>query len=269
MPDEPKWSLSTIPEVVSKWLAAMSLFSFMLGVIYQTAYWSQFDVNVMSYMGLQDVIRVSIVPLAIIGAATFVSAAMTRILGLELFIALLRPLRSPWKRIFALGILLLVSVAIVLFALWNARQWITVALAFVVGVLMASVTRSALLPIQPAFARILLISTLIVAPVYSWALGFERADRIWMCQGVDLATLPPSILSSIRNTDLHTQFIYLGHVNDHDFFLSGSRTVVFRSEPLATFSYSYESRNSAKKTLRIPFLDPLVPKRSTPGVCPT
>src|SRR5450755_1663217 len=49
----------------------LTLYAIILGAIYQTSYWSPFHINITQYLGLQDLIRISVFPLiAYIGAAT-------------------------------------------------------------------------------------------------------------------------------------------------------------------------------------------------------
>src|SRR5260370_41413110 len=57
-----------------QWPVWLTLYATASGAIYQHAFWSQFNISVTQYMGLQDLVRISLVPLIVF--IVFISIAM-------------------------------------------------------------------------------------------------------------------------------------------------------------------------------------------------
>jgi hypothetical protein len=256
--------LKRLPPAIRTWGPALSLYSLLLGLLYQRTYWIGFDISAMSYMGLEDVIRASVVPLASVtfgtlGAAGIWIAIMSTAAAAK--IAPQPPLPPLWLRIVIGLVLLLLGIGLLLVLLWNTTPlWVFVAAAVMAPLYVSLAQKEAFFHVDPASARPLVISGLIMAPFFAWAFATLRVEDVESGRAFSLATLPGWALSGIPGADASTRVCYLGHINDYDFFRTGKRTIVFRSQALTTFTYEFHDN---REGFRIPFRDPYKAQATT------
>jgi hypothetical protein len=246
-------------KAITAWLPAASLYSVALGIFHLYGYWSRFHVDVMAYLGLQDVIRVSVIPLLGVAFITFTSAGMMS-LPRAAASAFMRRVRYRWGLVVVRSLVAALGVVGLLFWLWNfGYLWAFLAPPLVVFILAYVIVESRMLAdIGLRRVRAIIVCLVILAPVWSFEFGILEAESVATGQEFNVAVLPESLLAELSGLERKGPPNYLGHVNDYDFFLMGQETVVIRSQALTAFSYSYERHmKHATDRIRIPFRDPI------------
>jgi hypothetical protein len=249
--------LSAVPRSVRTWAPTVTVYSLLLGLLYQRTYWIGFDVNAMYYMGLEDVVRASVAPLAIAGFGALCIAAISIWFQSKAARAgsnaptILPPL---WLRITATVAMFVSAIGILLFILWNPTTLFYFLGTVAIASLFVLVNQSDFfVHVSPIAARPLIVSGILIAPFFTWVYARARVEEVKSGLAFNLATLPTSVLSEIPDVGAETRLSYLGHINDYDFFRADKRTIVIRSQALPAFSYEHHD----KRRLRIPFWDPL------------
>jgi hypothetical protein len=258
-------SWAPLPQHLAHWFPIVSVYSIVLGVVTQRAYWHSFNVDVMEYMGLEDVLRVSVVPLLLVtfGVAVVVAywtwatwvmqARAAELQGQGQARRSFRDLsRAELIRLLIGTFLLLVLLLVlVLLLLWNSDFWILFVGSILGALFLAIVFAAPFRRIGTEPVRLVLFAIFALAPCFAWVQGYGIAQNVLSGRAVAIVTLPGGFLQGLPN--VHSPVYYIGHIGEYDFFWTDNQTVVFRALP--TFSYTFVQEQPPK--LRIPFRDPL------------
>ena len=212
-------------DLVSTYLYFGSLYFVSVGVLYSWGYWSTFNVNILEYVGLADIVKATAYPIATAGILTLVGAVLGEALSGE------HRLPSGGGRDTRVGkflrkigpalAVLYITGTLALLIFGPVKKWLVLPVLFAVPFYAFAKQKGFLQRLIPHDApRSIVIYMLCTLPLLSYGRGLMEANAIVVgtrfdyvmseVDGVPLAKVSPDVLGRLR---------YLGHANQHFFFL--------------------------------------------------
>jgi hypothetical protein len=222
---------SSIGKPSGNQLYFLSLYFITVGVLYLWGYWSTFNVNILEYVGLADVIRLTAYPVT----SAFVFMAIGAMLG-EVFFGqdavpagggratriggLLRKCRP-------LLIVLYLAVTVA-FTLGNIpNKWSVLPVLFAIPFYLFAKQRSFLAALIPRdSARSVVVFLFAVLPTFSYGQGRLQADAIVNGNKFEYLLSPIDQIAIAADASPVERIRYLGHAGDLLFFLNPARSVL-------------------------------------------
>lgn len=216
-------SAEPIKQRVSSYLYFGSLYFITVGVLYLWGYWGRFDVNILEYISLADVLKLTAYPIA----STFIFLLLGAVIG-ELIV---EPLPPGGGRDTAIGRILNRFRSLIIFAYFAGTtalmifgpetKWLILPMLFALPIYNVVKARGVLADILPHdSARSVVLYLLAVLP--TWAYGHGRLEATSLLEGREYRYLASSTTEGIKigNPDeAKTRVKYVGHVNDYVFLL--------------------------------------------------
>jgi hypothetical protein len=202
----------------------LTLYFVVVGVLYLWGYWSTFNVNILEYLSIADVVKLTAYPVA----SGFLFFAIGAVMGEALFSP--GPPRPPMGartakvlrklRPLIIFLYLAVTATFILFANIPNR-WTTLSLLLASPIYLIAKRRKFLIGIIPHDSpRSIVIYLLAALPTYAYGQGRLEADRIiegrkfeYVLSTIDQVTVPGDA-SPIQHAR------YIGHTGDFFFFLN-------------------------------------------------
>lgn len=199
---------------------AMPPFLLGVGLLFLWGYWGTFDVNVLEYLALTDVVKVAAYPILAYGAVTLYSLVamlwfdvhdVRRKEGGRLAVSKL----FKWTMGSAT-----VGASVYLIAKGDSERWLSVALTLGLLVSMAAIESKRLWDrIEPTWFSILTVIVVCMLPAIAFGLGKSNAERILMGTSFHYLVESRESLPVRVNGDAKVQPRHLGYAGDHHFFL--------------------------------------------------
>jgi hypothetical protein len=217
-----------VKQRVAPYLYFSSLYFISVGVLYLWGYWGRFNINIMEYLGLADIIKLAAYPIA----SAFLFFIVGTIIG-DLLARRQRntpdsgrgasvkrfPLRSA-------TIILLVGAALAL-VLMPKHRWQMIASLVAIPFCILADRRNALIGILPSErARSVVIYLLAVLPI--WAYGHGRLEATKIIEGTEYNYLASHSIAGMSlgdPTHVKNRAKYVGLVNSHLFLLLPEATL--------------------------------------------
>ncbi len=216
---------SSIGKALGNQLYFLSLYFITVGVLYLWGYWSTFNVNILEYVGLADVIRLTAYPVT----SAFVFMAIGAMLGEVLFGndavpagggratrigELLRKIRS-----LIIFVYLAVTVALTLSNIPN--KWSALSVLFAFPFYLFAKQRGFLAALIPHDSpRSVVVFLFAVLPTFSYGQGRLQADAIVNGHKFEYVLSPIDQVSIAADASPVERIRYLGHAGDLLFFLN-------------------------------------------------
>ena len=212
-------------ERISSYLYFGSLYFFTIGILYLWGYWSTFEVNVLEYINLTDVLKLTAYPIA----SAFVFFVVGAVLG-ELISGPVLP--SGGARNTLIGRLLIrlkpliiicyVVGTLALFLFGPIKKWQVLPVLFALPVYVAAKERGLFLTLLPhEGARSIVIFLLAVLPI--WAYGHGRLQSAAVFEGTDYKYLAINSVEGLSMGDpssSNNRVKFVGQINEYIFLLS-------------------------------------------------
>lgn len=242
----------------------LPLVSIAIGAVHQAAFWWPFHVDFLSYFGVQDLVRVSFMPLVAIALVFAALIALPAMLAERFFGTPMIPSRDhrltsqlaglKRDRLWVLPILVVVLGYQIIFYVWN---WTHSDIVLFTGAITTVLVTALILrafpvgEIQSTYLRYMLafaIGSLIPMAVANGTLG---AEEIKDGYGLLLSGTGGRKVAEIFGPNAPPKLWYLGHMGEYDFFYGTDKlTYVVRSEELPVFSVE---RIKHDEQIRFPF----------------
>jgi len=218
---------------VSSYLYFGSLYFITVGVLYLWGYWPRFDINILEYISLADVLKLTAYPIASTVVFILLGAAIGEFLvdrakippggGRDTAIGrFLNRFSSELGLAYVVG-----TGALLVFApesKWEALLPVLIA----VPIWNLAKARGVLIDILPhERTRSIVVYMLAVLPM--WAYGHGRLEAFKLLEGKDYIYLAISTTDGIKvgdPNDPKTRVKYIGHVNDYVFLLLADNTTL-------------------------------------------
>lgn len=215
---------AVVKERVSSYLYFGSLYFISVGLLYLWGYWASFDVNILEYISLTDVLKLTAYPIA----SAFVSLALGAVIGEFLVDRFSLPpgagrdtrtgrllLRAaPYLVVaYAVG-----TVALLLFG--PMSKWRVLPILFAIPIYAVAKERGLLLSLlSHDSARSIVLFLLAVLP--TWAYGHGRIQAAAVLEGSDYKYLVANTVEGIAIDPNNTasRVKYVGHAGDYEFLL--------------------------------------------------
>lgn len=162
---------------------ATSAYVLLVGVLYLWAYWSEFGINVLEYLGVSDIVRIAAIPLAatvasfVIGgvlAVFMVAVVPHRILKKAFGIS-----EADLDKEFRLGIISAVILSVIVLLISGDRAWYYVGLFFIAPLGIWARRSEVIRSIFGAHHSVsTIISILAVLPIFAYGVGKNRAYEL-------------------------------------------------------------------------------------------
>jgi hypothetical protein len=246
------------------WPVWLTVYATASGAIYQHAFWSQFHISITQYMGLQDLVRISLMPLMVFIALISVALAV-QIFVMEWWLGSSKvardpgaPVRQPRRRHHSgvpLALTMLVLIILISLLVWNWDKYMTAVSVGVVGLFICFILarRSSVLhKMGSRFARDLLLAAIAALPL-SYTLGKTAAWVILDGESYVAASLIEQDQAHIFRGNSPEPIKFLGHIGQYDFFYQSKSTFIVRSSELHAFAVSHAG---AAKKIRVPLIGP-------------
>ena len=215
---------TTVKERVSSYLYFGSLYFISVGLLYLWGYWASFDVNVLEYISLTDVLKLTAYPIA----SAFVFFALGAVIG-ELLVD-----RSPltpgagrdtptgrFLRRAAPYIVVTYAIGTVALLLFGpVSKWNVLPILCAFPIYAVAKERGLLLSLLPHdSARSIVLFLLAVLP--TWAYGHGRIQAAALLEGSDYKYLVANTVEgmTIDPNDAASRVKYVGHAGDYEFLL--------------------------------------------------
>lgn len=221
-------------ERVSSYLYVGSIYFFTVAVLYSWGYWSTFGVNILEYISLGEVLKLTAYPII----STFLIVAFGAVLG-ELHLGQLPAGGGRGTRVglfvsrhkaFIEGTYVVGT--ILLFEFGSVRKWLVLPVLLAIPISIALKPKLVLRGLLPSDRiRSVVIFLLTVMPTYAYGQGRLRADAVLERTGY--VYLAANTVDDVEVADPHdskSRVKYLGQVGDYVFLLlpDGTTTVVVR-----------------------------------------
>jgi hypothetical protein len=241
-----------LPEHYKYWVFAYAL---LVSGIYQSTYWGFFDVNVFAYAGLQDVIRLSLYPLAT-AIPLLMGVVFIRERWLRGLISDEAPVRSNRKAILLGGIFYFLCFVILCFGaflVW-AGLWVILFTCCFPSILVGMLISSSLL--EGRFSPVVRPIVLAALPFgigSALTLGYIAGAAIKYGHDYQVAKLPEELRIQIPEVSPDETLRYLGQIGEFEFFWSDGHTILIPTKEIRALSLT---NFHEKLTLRSLKLDP-------------
>lgn len=215
---------ATAKERVSSHLYFGSLYFISVGLLYLWGYWASFDVNILEYISLADVLKITAYPMA----SAFVLVALGAVIG-ELLVD--RPSLSPsagrdafvgrfLRRAAPFVMFAYVFGTVALLVFGPVSKWRALPILFAFPIYFVAKERGLLLSLLPHdSARSIVLFLLAVLP--TWAYGHGRLQAAAVLDGTDYKYLVANTVDgiSIDPKDPKARVKYVGQAGDYAFLL--------------------------------------------------
>jgi hypothetical protein len=241
----------------------LTLYATVIGAVYQTAFWSEFHVAVTQYMGLQDLVRISLVPLIFLIA--FVAAGMAGQLfimeswlgQIPIFLDPGAPVKSTRRGTTGAAIILLslLPIFIAVMFIWNWDRYLeAIALATTIaGISFVVARRSRVLHhMRARFLRDLLLAAAAVGVPLAYAFATIDAWGVLDGRRYIAAKLIEQDQIRIFRSASTEPIKFIGHIGQYDFFNQSQSTFIVRSSELHAFAIN---KVVTETKLRFPIID--------------
>jgi len=211
---------------ISTYLYFSSLYFVTVGILYLWGYWPRFHINILEYIGLTDIVRLTAYPIA----SAFSAAAIGVVIGEINWKFRLQPKleglsdeakdrtgRFAWP-IIQYGY---VAIVIALSAWDNEEKWNYLPVLLAVPLYFAAKGFGLLERLIPHESpRSAVIYLLVVLPLWSYGYGRLEADKV--LQGIEYEYIERNTVEGLAAADFGTKdrpIRYLGHASDYFFLL--------------------------------------------------
>lgn len=216
------------------WVPGFAIF---LGILYQSVYWNYFGVSAFSYLGIQDVVRVSVIPLILI------TISMIIVVGITSLTLVLDKIESPIplkaREEMSKKAILIATLAICVpafagasYALWKVYNSMPQGqfILLMVGVaLFVGLGYTTLLSRFPPLTRSALLTVLSIGPMVTLYFAYDAVRRLecgssYVSASIEIEGMDPA------NLQIPTKNLkHLGHLSGYDFFRGDKVTYVVES----------------------------------------
>jgi hypothetical protein len=214
------------------------IFAVTLGVLYQTVYWDRFDIHALSYFGIQDIVRVSAIPLIITAITLLIIAPMVTY-GEQLADGIERhsvkfaeTLSQNKKRVFYTIVWATIA-GVVGFLFWDSfhrmPKWHLTFMCIGVAIF-AGIRHSSFLDTIESFYRNLILITICLGPSITIYFADTAAEKIENGSSYLNATIALEGFDSGSSPMPIKELKFLGHINGYDFFRKDKITYAVESQ---------------------------------------
>jgi hypothetical protein len=225
--------VQSVKHRVASYLYFGSLYFITVGVLYLWGYWGQFDVNILEYIGLADVLKLAAYPIA----STFLFFLVGAIIG-EFVVGGQRiapgagrdtPLGRFVHRYGTAIVWVYIIGTAAVFIFGAERKWQLGPVLVALPIYLIAKRHDLLADILPNDgARSVTVYLLAVLPM--WAYGHGRLDADKLIDGREykyVVSGPIAGLSIADPKDVRSRVKYVGHVNDYLFLLLPDNQTLF------------------------------------------
>lgn len=218
----------------SSYLYFVSLYFVTVGVLYLWGYWSTFNINILEYLSLADVIRLTAYPIASAFIIVPITAALGQIImGLTMGRRLIPGAgrdtptgKTLWKY---RKILLLVYLALLLFLFFSTSpfKWAALPGLLAIPVVIYASDRDFLIGVIPNHGTRYTV-LIILATLPLLAFGHGRLNAYYIVDGFDFDYVLSTVdqLPVLDNAGETQRLRYLGHTGDFLFFLEPTKSIL-------------------------------------------
>jgi hypothetical protein len=209
----------------------LTLYLITVGILYLWGYWSSFNVNILEYLSLTDVIRWTAYPIATAFGFLAIGALLGEYLVGQGFFPVGAGRNSRTGKFlgrFSVLLAILYVVVLVALALSNApNKWRLLSLLLATPIYLFAKNHGLLLGLIPNdSARSVVIFLLALLPTFAYGQGRLEAEQIMDGRKFDYALSPIDQVSSPADANPNQKMRYLGHAGDFFFFLNPASHVL-------------------------------------------
>lgn len=220
-----------------------SLYFIVVGFLYLWGYWSSFDVNILEYINLTDIVKVTIIPILTSFGAFFIGLIASQVFGGS------NPLPpgggrdTPTGKFLIkyesviLGIYLLIVCLLFLFG--PIRKWYSLPVLIAIPLAIALQRQAFLRDLFPSnSAHMFTMYILCILPFYAYGHGLMNADDLIQGRKYKYIELSNEKLRADLNAPASKQFKVIGFMNGYMFLTpsDGKTVIAARFESLEPIS---------------------------------
>jgi hypothetical protein len=209
-------------EKLSAYMYAGAIYYVSVGTLYLWGYWSSFGVNILEYLSVSDIIKVTAYPIT----SSFILFLIGALLGeITSNPTKVQPEGTDsrlgtWLRKHTKLVTILYGTLIAVLVLFGPdAKWYVVATLVAVPVTIFVKSRGFFSTIQNESIRTLIVFTMAAAPVFSFGVGRTTAEKI--SQGREFSYVISGVghLEATSPVPAESRLRFLGHAGDYMFFL--------------------------------------------------